>query len=300
MAWRPNEQFIEGVLDNTVPGKVSGWMRFAGMKENIVFDLEGDFHRDIRGAKVRLRGDGESVNPEESAKYMEGFSKLQKGNVGDMTAGLPPHDYTTYPYFEWYGDDNGRVVIELEPEQVEILTQPIPACESDPVSRKQQAENMANFLCGLASGLGISEKQAITTGSTVAVERAKKIIANDKIRGMKLLPKEIRETLPPLYAQDGKGGKAVVYVKYFTPSSSWTWYATEGEPVLDESDKEVDFRFFGLVDGHEKELGYFLLSELEEVRGPMGLPIERDLYFKPKTLEEIAPEMFKDTENGGD
>jgi hypothetical protein len=70
--------------------------------------------------------------------------------------------------------------------------------------------------------------------------------------------------------------------------------------VLDESDKEVDFRFFGLVDGHEKELGYFLLSELEEVRGPMGLPIERDLYFKPKTLEEIAPEMFKDTENGGD
>jgi hypothetical protein len=25
----------------------------------------------------------------------------------------------------------------------------------------------------------------------------------------------------------------------------------------------------------------------------MGLPIERDLYFKPKTLEEIAPEMFR-------
>ncbi len=100
MAWRPNEQFIEGVLDNTVPGKVTGWMRFAGIKEKVVFDLEGNFHRDIRGAKVRLRGDGESANTEESAKYMEGFSKLQKGNVGDMTAGLPPHDYTTYPYFE--------------------------------------------------------------------------------------------------------------------------------------------------------------------------------------------------------
>ena len=52
MAWRPNEQFIEGVLDNTVPGKVTGWMRFAGMKEKVVFDLEGNFHRDIRGAKV--------------------------------------------------------------------------------------------------------------------------------------------------------------------------------------------------------------------------------------------------------
>jgi hypothetical protein len=51
-----------------------------------------------------------------------------------------------------------------------------------------------------------------------------------------------------------------------------------------------------LVDGHCRELGYFVLSELEEVRGPMGLPIERDLYWKPKTLEEIAPELFNDNE----
>jgi hypothetical protein len=26
----------------------------------------------------------------------------------------------------------------------------------------------------------------------------------------------------------------------------------------------------------------------------MGLPIERDLWWKPKTLEEIAPEMFRE------
>jgi len=122
------------------------------------------------------------------------------------------------------------------------------------------------------------------------------VVANDKIRGMKLLPKEIREILPPLYAQDGKGGKAIVYLKMFCPDSNWTWLATEGQAVLDSDDKEVDFQFFGLVDGHEKELGYFNLSELEEVRGPMGLPIERDLYWKPKTLAEIAPEMFQ----GGD
>jgi len=293
MAWRPNEQFIEGVLDNTVPGKVTGWMRFAGMNDKVVFDLEGNFHRDIRGAKVRLRGDGESANTEESAKYMEGFSKLQKGNVGDMTAGREPADYVNYGYFEWYGDDNGRIVIELEPDQVELLTQPIPACESDPLSRKNQAENMAGFLCGIAAACGIPETNAVAIADTEAVERAKKVIANDKIRGMKLLTKEIREQLPPLYSQDGKGGKAVVYVKYFTPSSSWTWLSTEGEPVLDESGKEVDFKFFGLVFGHEREFGYFLLSELEEVRGPMGLPIERDLHFKPKMLEEIAPEMFR-------
>lgn len=299
MAWRPNEQFIEGILDNTVPGKVTGWLKFAGVKETVTFDLEGNFHRDIRGAKIRLRGDGESANPEAAAQYLEGFSVLQKGKVGDMTAGLPPCDYGALgnAYFEWYSDDNGRVVIELETDQVELLTRPIPACESDPIDRKQQAENMAGFLCNLSQEIGIPENRAIAIGETTAVERAKKVITNDKIRGMKLLPMEIRETLPPLYGQDGKGGKAVVHCKFFTPDSNWTWLATEGEPVLDESSRQIDFRFFGLVFGHEKEFGYFLLSELEEVCGPMGLPIERDLHFQPRPLEEIAPDMFKGGEN---
>ena len=294
MAWRPNDQFIEGVLDNTVPNKVTGWMKFAGMEQKVVFDLDGNFHRDIRGAKVRLLGDGESADPNESQNYMKGFEAIQKGKAGDMTAGRPPQDYVDYGYFEWYSEANGRCVIELDPAQVELLAQPIPACESDPISRKNQTENMAEFMCGIAAACDIPEDRAIATGNTVAVEQAKKTIANNKIRGMKLLPKEIREKLPALYSQDGKGGKAVVYAKYFTPSSSWTWLALEGEPVLDDSGSEIDFQFFGLVDGFEKELGYFNLSELESVKGPMGLPIERDLYFQPKTLEEIVPEIFKD------
>jgi len=292
MAWRPNEQFIEGVLDNTVPGKVTGWMKFTGMQDKVVLDLEGDFHRDIRGAKVRLRGEGEAANQEEASRYLESFSSIQKGKVGDMTAGREPIDYVNYPYWEWYSEANGRVVIELEPDQVEILTPPIPACKSDPNNRKQQAENMAGYLCEMAAGLNLPASQAIAMGDTAAVERAKKILANDKIRGMKLLPRELREILPPLYAQENKAGKAVVYVKFFTPSAQWSWHCLEGQPVLDANDQELDFEFFGLVDGQEKELGYFMLSELEEVRGPLGLPIERDLHWKPTTLDRIAPELF--------
>jgi hypothetical protein len=49
---------------------------------------------------------------------------------------------------------------------------------------------------------------------------------------------------------------------------------------------------FGLVEGHVWELGYISLNELMAVRGPMGLPIERDIYWSPKTLGEIAPELF--------
>jgi len=114
-------------------------------------------------------------------------------------------------------------------------------------------------------------------------ERAAKRAANNQIRGMKLLTQELRKKLPPLYSQDGKGGKSVAHVKFFTPDSNWTFYGVE----FDGED-----RFFGLVDGHCKELGYFSLSELESVNGPMGLPIERDLHWQPKTLEEIAPELF--------
>ena len=175
MAWRPNEQFIEGVLDNTQNGKVTGWMRFAGMDGKVVFDLEGNFHRDIRGAKVRLYGDGEAADPKESAEYMKGFSKLQKGNVGDMTSGREPADYVNYGYFEWYSESNGRVVIELDRSQVDLLTQPIPACESDPLDRKKQAENMAGFLCGIASACNIPQKNAVAIADTQAVERAKKV-----------------------------------------------------------------------------------------------------------------------------
>ena len=109
---------------------------------------------------------------------------------------------------------------------------------------------------------------------------------------MKLLTKEIRKAIPPMYSQDGLGGKAIVHCKFFTPDSSWSWYITEGEPVLDENNNETDYRFFGLVDGFEKELGYFMLSELEKVKGPLGLPIERDLYWKATTLRKIAPDEF--------
>ncbi len=100
---------------------------------------------------------------------------------------------------------------------------------------------------------------------------------------MKLLTKEIRRKLPPLYGQERLGGKAVAYLKLFTPDSSWSFFATE----FDGHDL-----FFGLVEGHVEELGYFSLSELKRVKGPMGLPIERDLHWQPKTLDEIVPELF--------
>jgi len=98
MAWRPTEYLIEGELDNTTPGKVTGWMRFAGMANNVTFDLRGNFHRDIRGAKIRFTGDGDEDDAK-AADYMAGMAQHQTGDVGDITAGLPPHDYGKLPYY---------------------------------------------------------------------------------------------------------------------------------------------------------------------------------------------------------
>jgi len=95
---------------------------------------------------------------------------------------------------------------------------------------------------------------------------------------MKLLTQENRKALPALYSTDGQGDDAIAQVKFFTPDSSWTWYATE----FDGEDE-----FFGLVQGFESELGYFSLSELESVRGALGLPIERDMYFTPTRLGDL-------------
>src|SRR5690242_612635 len=99
MAWRPYENLIDGELSNRVPGKVTGWMRFfrRGAKPlKVTFDLEGDFHDDIRGADIILSNPrpSEHSSLERAGTYMKGFAPTQRGTVGDITAGLPLGPWT--------------------------------------------------------------------------------------------------------------------------------------------------------------------------------------------------------------
>lgn len=75
-------------------------------------------------------------------------------------------------------------------------------------------------------------------------------------------------------------------VKLFTPDAQATWLIAD----MDPGDPD---RLFGLCDlglGFP-ELGYVSLRELSRLRGPMGLPVERDLYFEPdKKLGEYVAE----------
>lgn len=93
----------------------------------------------------------------------------------------------------------------------------------------------------------------------------------------RLLRDDIARSLPRLYATE-READPIARVKFFTPDSSWTWYAVEYGPA--------ERLFFGLVIGHEREFGYFSLDELESVCGPLGLPIERDLHWQPKPVSQ--------------
>lgn len=94
------------------------------------------------------------------------------------------------------------------------------------------------------------------------------------------LPAAIVKRIPKFYETENVPlDEKMVWLKYFTPDANWTWFVTELDPETNGC--------FGYVDGFEGEWGYFNLDELEEVRGPLGLPIERDIHFNPCRFSEL-------------
>ncbi len=104
----------------------------------------------------------------------------------------------------------------------------------------------------------------------------------------------------------GKSGQAVL-AKFFTPWAGCTWWITEGMPV-DEAGQPVaveyldwlasdadryNWHLFGFADiGAPEcaELGYTMLAELQAVRGPGGLRIERDTNYGCHNIDDILIE----------
>jgi hypothetical protein len=98
---------------------------------------------------------------------------------------------------------------------------------------------------------------------------------------MKLLTKSIREQLlrngriQAALAEEGKEtADFLPVVKLFTPDANCTWLLTE----LDPDEPDIAFGLCDLGMGCP-ELGSVRISELESVRGRLGLPVERDRHF---------------------
>jgi hypothetical protein len=92
---------------------------------------------------------------------------------------------------------------------------------------------------------------------------------------MKLLTKEQEQKLIKnrelQEANPDKDMKNKAVVKLFNPTGIGTWY-------LSEYDQESKIAF-GVADLGDPEMGSFALWELEQLKLPMGLKIERDLSF---------------------
>ena len=104
---------------------------------------------------------------------------------------------------------------------------------------------------------------------------------------MKLLTKELKKKLPSLESQEENKDPQVV-CKFFTPSSSFTWLVIEGEPDHGEPEDGNWIFFTKCYSQHcpKGELGYVTLEQLTDIKGHMGLGVERDLYFTPKPLSQ--------------
>lgn len=93
-------------------------------------------------------------------------------------------------------------------------------------------------------------------------------------------PDDLKSQIPKLYSQENNKDPTV-WMKLFTPWTSWTWFITEGE------ERDDDYLMFGYVIGQEREWGYVSMNELKSIKGPFGLKIERDIHFTPKPKSQV-------------
>ena len=127
----------------------------------------------------------------------------------------------------------------------------------------------------------MSDETGTTTNATMWQDN------HSEYRGHQLMTKELGDAIPMLGANENVKDYDTVLApaKLFSPYSNWTWYITEWEAETGLC--------FGLVEGLETEIGYFDLSELAAVTVFGSVPaVERDLYWKPKTLGEIKRELL--------
>src|SRR5712664_3356073 len=91
-----NANLIAGELDNSRKGAVTGGIRFFRRGQSplkVELDLEGDFQEDISDKVIQFRNaepSDEHIALDRVGTYMEGFARLQRGSVGDITAPLSP------------------------------------------------------------------------------------------------------------------------------------------------------------------------------------------------------------------
>ncbi len=125
-----------------------------------------------------------------------------------------------------------------------------------------------------------------------------------------VLSDQLVKALPPLYSTDNVPLEdQLVICKFHMPTESidWVWYVFEGSR-LDDYERGTDgclikndYQFFGMVHGFENEMGYFLLSELLDLRDTQSskllVQLDPAIFLEPysKFIEKTIKEAEEKT-----
>lgn len=130
----------------------------------------------------------------------------------------------------------------------------------------------------------LAEKLGIEKARLQQVDVPHKFLTTpEAVEAYTYIPEDVE--LPDLYdTEDVPAEEKCVVVKLFLPSTPWTWLITES------SSENPDICFGYVVSGFGpgfNEWGYINLAELREARNKQGLPIERDIHFKPMKFADL-------------
>lgn len=158
MAWRIDAAVVRGELDNRVRGQVTGRLWLTGLEEPIELKLRGNCWRDLAGRRL------EFVNPSPQNGFWDDLNLRQEGVVGDITASrkvkvpdIPmeqigeyyaakkpfPWHWGNSLYLEWFGEANGRIVLETAAFDLKIVGEPAWEMSEDEETTQRQANAAA-------------------------------------------------------------------------------------------------------------------------------------------------------------
>lgn len=128
-----------------------------------------------------------------------------------------------------------------------------------------------------------------------ALERAQVVYDHqppqDRQNAHDYLPRWLAPHIPKLYAQDGFNDP-VVFAQVFLAEGRWTFYILEYDHIAPDDTPDLMFGYLLSPLGPDcDELCYMTLEQIAELRSPtLNLPVERDLWFRPRPLSEIRAE----------
>lgn len=173
MAWSIDRHVVKGVVENQIPGVVTGQIWLKGLNKPIQLSLRGNCYRDLAGSRLEFE------NPRPIEGDYTGLDVYQDGSVGDMTASrkvkvprpddeqadLQPEDepfgfcLCNCLYLEWFSDSNGRVLIETVDYRWNISLPRWNLSESEEAAQRQRNQQaMLSFVEQLARAIDADDK----------------------------------------------------------------------------------------------------------------------------------------------